>query len=334
MVHTSNFSSHPADLASKPMTIGIAGATGLVGRHIVRMLAQEGRGRLVGTFNRRKPFDLPGVDWVKADLLSQDDAISALRSVDAAVMCAGRLSTTPVLRADPVGSVLDTLRIGINLLEAAARLRISRVILVSSCTGLSADAETGVDPDFFAGDPPDQWFGVGWTHRYLEKQLQWYAEKLGLIGSGIVLRPTLVYGPYDDFAADSGHFVPSFIRQVVARQDPIEVWGDGTQTRNLLHAADLASAVSRVVALEGPRFRTFNVAAPCNSSVNEVLRHLIELDGFSTARIVHDPSRPGGPPPPKVTAHALQTATGWQAEVGVREGLAGTLAWYRDRNDG
>ena len=76
----------------------------------------------------------------------------------------------------------------------------------------------------YAGDPPADWYGVGWVHRFLEKQLDWYC-RLQRIAVGVAVRPTLVYGPHDDFDAASAHFVPSFIRRVAGLivVDPILV---------------------------------------------------------------------------------------------------------------
>jgi GDP-L-fucose synthase len=311
------------------VTIGVAGATGLVGRHIVEALAQADRGSVVATFRARAPFEVPKTTWVKCDLRDREAARAALTAVDTAVLCAGQLSTSAVLRGDPVSSVLDTLRITTNLLEAAARGRTKRVILIGSCTGYPDLAAPAVEPDMAQGDPPSQWFGVGWMHRYLEKQLRWYVEHLGLIGSAISLRPTLVYGAYDDFSPASAHFVPSMIRKVVERDCPIEIWGDGRQTRNLLHASDLAQAVLAVLEPSPASVEAFNVASPDDVSVNDVVDHLIELDGFSEAVVTHDLARAAGPAALRVSGQAFGAATGWRAKKGVREGLAETLAWFR-----
>jgi GDP-L-fucose synthase len=319
----------PCSSQGRQMTIGVAGATGLVGRHVVEAIAKAGQGPVIATFRAREPYDAPDTTWVKCDLREQQGALKALESVETAVLCAGQLSTSAVLRRDPMNSVLETLRIGINLLEAAARLRLKRVVLISSCTGYPELQRPAVEPDMTKGDPPTQWFGVGWMHRYLEKQLHWYVDHLKLIGSGIVLRPTLIYGPYDDFSPETGHFVPALVRKVVERAPVIDIWGDGKTTRNLLHAADLASAILASLRLGGAPFQTFNVASPHDASANEVVRNLVEIDGFSDAVIEHDLSRSGGPSALSVSSAAFAAASGWQVKAAVRDGLADTLAWYR-----
>jgi len=309
------------------VSVAVLGGTGLIGRHVIAALRQAGI-PVVATANRRAPFEASGVDWRQADLTVPDVARAAVRGSRNVVVCAGRLSTAAELGRDPVGSVTTTLRIGVNALEAAAAERVERVVLVSSTTGYPAGGGPKLEDAMFSGDPPGEWFGVGWVHRFLEKQLDWYC-RLRRIATGVALRPTLVYGPHDDFDPASAHFVPSFIRRVVEREKPIEIWGDGSQTRNLIHAADVASAIVAALQDGSPGFGAYNVAAPAGSSVEEVLTALIELDRFDDAEIVYRPGRAAGAAALDVSAAAFNRRCGWRPAVSLRAGLAETLAWYR-----
>ncbi|WP_428660013.1 NAD-dependent epimerase/dehydratase family protein [Reyranella sp.] len=309
--------------------VAVLGGTGLIGRHVLEALRQAGTGPIVATHHRRPPFDAPDVRWCQADLAVPEGAREALKGARLAVICAGRLSTAAELKRDPVASVTATLRIGVNALEAAAQEGVERVVLVSSTTAYPAGAGAKTEEALFVGDPPDAWFGVGWTHRFLEKQLEWYCARLRRIGAGIVLRPTLVYGPHDDFDPASAHFVPSFIRRVVERERPIEIWGDGSQTRNLIHASDVASAILAGLSGTDEGFSAFNVAAEQSASVNDVLQLLIELDGFADAEVVRRLDRATGAAALEVSARAFTGRYGWRPAMPLREGLAGTLAWHR-----
>lgn len=310
------------------MRIAVLGATGLVGRHLVGALRDAGHRDVIAVYRARAPYDNGGIEWRQADLMQPEQARAALKGASVVLQCAGKLSTAAELRRDPVGSVTDTLRIGVNVLEAAAAEKVERLVMLSSCTGYPEGTGLKAEPGMFAGDPPAAWFGVGWMHRYLEKQLEWYCRHLGRIGAATALRPTLIYGPHDDFKPESAHFVPSFIHRVVAREKPIEVWGDGTQTRNLIHAADVASAV--IASLKQDKgYEAYNVATPKSVSVNEVLATLLEVDGFTDAKVVHLLDKAGGASALEVSSSAFMARFGWAPSMSLRAGLADTIGWYR-----
>lgn len=309
------------------MTIAVAGATGLIGRHVIEALAGPGAEPVVATYRSRPPFAAEGVRWVQCDFNDPAQAKRAFAGCDAMVLCAGRVSTSAVLREEPVDSVLDNLRIVTNALEAAARGEGRRVVLVSSCTGYPSTTSVLEEEQYGTGDPPGHWFGVGWMHRYLEKQLEWYVRTLGWLGSAVVLRPTLVYGPHDDFDPRTGHFLPSLVRRVVDRVNPIRLAGDGTQTRNLIHARDLARAVKAALQLDRG-FKAFNVATPDEVSVRAILEALLRADGFGDA-VVELEGQALGPSMLRVSGRRFVEATGWRPETSVWQGLEELLVWYR-----
>jgi GDP-L-fucose synthase len=310
------------------MRVVVLGATGLVGRHLVQTLRAAGHHDVIAVFRARVPYESEGVEWRQADMMRPEEARAALEGTQVVLHCAGKLSTTAELKRDPIGSVTDTLRIGVNVLEAAAAQRVERLVMLSSCTGYPEGAGIKEEPGMFAGDPPAAWFGVGWMHRFLEKQLEWYCRHLGRIGTATALRPTLIYGPHDDFKPESAHFVPSFIHREVAREKPIEVWGDGTQTRNLIHASDVASAVIAALA-QDKGFAAYNVATPRSVSVNEVLTTLLDVDCFTDARVVHLLEEAGGASALEVSGAAFAARFGWTPAMSLRTGLAETVDWYR-----
>jgi len=151
----------------------VLGGTGLIGRHVIEALVAAGVGEIVPSYRARPSFDARGVQWKQADLLDLEDARAVLAGAKVVIVCAGKVSTSAELRRDPMASVMDTLRIGMNALEAAAREQVERLVLLSSCTGYPEGAGIKEEAGMFVGDPPSGWFGVGWTHRFLEKQLEW-----------------------------------------------------------------------------------------------------------------------------------------------------------------
>ena len=310
------------------MTIAVAGATGLIGRHVVEALACRGGEPVVATYRSRAPFSAEGVRWTRCDFADRDEASRAFTGCDTVVMCAGRVSTSAVLRNEPVESVLDNLRIVTNAIEAAARSGVGHVVLISSCTGYPSTTDLLEEDQYENGNPPGHWFGVGWMHRYLEKQLEWYVRSLEWFGSAVILRPSLVYGPHDDFDPRTGHFLPSLIRRVVERAKPIRLAGDGTQARNLIHARDLASAVEAVLKPREKLFQAFNVASSDEVAVRSILQLLLDADGFDDA-IIELEGQNLGPAMLRVSGRRFMETTGWRPATTIQDGLTDLLAWYR-----
>ena len=213
------------------------------------------------------------------------------------------------------------------MLEAAAAEDVDRLVMLSSARAIPTATGLKEEPGMFAGDPPaagSESAGCTAISRSSSNGIAGTAR----IGAATALRPTLIYGPHDDFKPESAHFVPSFIHRVVAREKPIEIWGDGIQTRNLIHAADVASAV--IAALRaGKGYAAYNVADARSVSVNEVLTTLLEVDGFDDAKGRASSRQGGRRSALEVSGAAFGARFGWAPSMSLRAGLADTLDWYR-----
>ena len=156
------------------MKVGVVGATGLVGRHVVEALACGGRHRIIATHHVRQPFEAGNTNWLKCDLRKRARP-ARYSAAWTRLSYAPSISTSAVLSRDPTSSVLTTLRIMTNALEAAA-------VSPSACRScqfvyrISCSIAPGGRSRHAQGDPPAQWFGVGWMHRYVEQQLSWYVS--------------------------------------------------------------------------------------------------------------------------------------------------------------
>jgi GDP-L-fucose synthase len=146
-----------------------------------------------------------------------------------------------------------------------------------------------------------------------------------------VLRPSAVYGPCDDFDPVTAHVIPALIRKVVARLDPLEVWGTGQEERDLVFVGDLVEAMLLAAArCEG--HAVCNIGAGQSHTVREVVEALVELDGFVGARIQFDASKPTTIPKRRISIDRAANLLGWQPRTTLAEGLRRTLEWYRQNS--
>ena len=92
----------------------------------------------------------------------------------------------------------------------------------------------------------------------------------------VVVRPTSVYGPYDNFNWESSHVIPALIRKVVERHDPVEIWGDGTAIKDLVYIDDLVEGM--FLAMEKlETFTPLNIGSGRQINTKEILDIILSL---------------------------------------------------------
>lgn len=307
----------------------VAGATGFIGSHFAEQLLARGA-RVRATRRRQAPrFDHPALEWVDVDLRDEADCAKAVEGIDHVFVCAAETSGAAVIRATPLAHVTPNVVMNARLLEAAHRAGVRKLLFLSSCAAYPATGERPTrEEDMFAGEPEDVYYAVAWMKRYAEILCRTYAEHLPRAMDTVVIRPSNVYGPRDDFEPATSHMTAALVRKVVERQDPLEVWGTGQDLRDLIYVDDLVAGALTVFERSG-RHTAVNLASGETSSVLGVLEALVEIDGYEGARIVTDPSKPSTTPLRLVDAGFAKREFGWEARVSLRDGLARTCAWYR-----
>lgn len=309
----------------------IAGAGGMMGSHALLRLANQPGVTVTALYNVRPPqVSAPNIVPVQADLTRREDCARAMPAADYLLLYAGLLAPAPVLARDPVGSVVVNELIVSQALEAAYNAGIGKVVWLSSTTGYPELDRPIVETDMFTADPPDVWYMLGWTTRYGEALCRAYSDKLPRRMPCIVLRPSIIYGEYDHFDDQAGHFLPALLRRVVHREKPIEVWGSGEHRRDLIHAADVVEASLRALSMVDG-FATYNIPAGISYSVNEVLARLIALDGYDDAEIRHVEGRPGTIRDRVFDGAKARNEIGFVPAITLDAGLRRTINWYRSR---
>jgi UDP-glucose 4-epimerase len=151
----------------------------------------------------------------------------------------------------------------------------------------------------------------------------------GLYGIDIVgLRYFNVYGKRQDPASDYAAVIPRFITQAL-RNEPITIEGDGGQTRDFIYIEDVVNA--NITALTGDRITgsVFNVANGQQTSILELARMIIEVTG-SKSDILFKPARTGDIRDSVGDISNTVKHLGYRNKRSMQEGLAATVAWYRN----
>jgi GDP-L-fucose synthase len=219
---------------------------------------------------------------------------------------------------------------GTLVLEYARRVGVTKYLQVGTVCSYPKHAPVPFrEETLWDGYPDETNAPYGVAKRALLVQAQAYRAEYGL--NAVTLLPVNLYGPHDDFDLESSHVIPALIRKMVdAGGDPsaaIELWGDGTPTREFLYVDDCARAI--VLALE-----RYDEGDPVNLGTGEeiAIRDLAARIGAATGfrgEIRWDRSRPNGQPRRRLDVSRARERFGFEAEVSFDEGLRETVRWYR-----
>lgn len=315
----------PWDYQGLPVLV--AGATGLLGSHVVEELAARGA-RVRATWHSRSPVvDHPGVEHVHCDLGRLDDCLSVCDGMAAVFMCSGIVGGGPTILGG-TASATRTLVIGTQLLEAAAATAGTiRVGVVSSTTIYPLSGQTLDEEEGFAGEPFEDYFGLGWCNRAIEKTAEFLHRRKAIRAA--IIRPTAIYGARDPrMGSPHAHVLPALIHRVESGETPLTVWGDGGAVRDFVHAQDVARALVDAVALV-PDAVPINIGSERPVTIRQAAEAVLAATGRTAVPLSFDPSKPTTIPYRVVSTKRARERLGFVPRVSLEEGLGETVAWYR-----
>jgi nucleoside-diphosphate-sugar epimerase len=153
-----------------------------------------------------------------------------------------------------------------------------------------------------------------------------------------ICRPFNAYGPGELPDAEPGiaHAVPDLIEKVLAGQHPLPIFGSGEQTRTLTHVEDIADGIVAAMSSPAGLNEDFNISAERELSVAEIARIVWEACGEDPERFALErlPSFAVDVPRRWPSVAKARELLGWEARIGVEEGVAATVRWLREVRGG
>lgn len=308
----------------------VTGGTGFIGSALVERLVKDGCRVRAIIHDRPALVTHPAVESVRADLTSMADCRRVVEGADFVCHCAASTSGAAMIAQSPLVHVTPNIVMTAQLMEAACLARARKFLYLSSSVAYPPSGDRAVTEDgLLEGQPYETYFGAGWTKRFGEVLAVFYSQKLRQPMPVTVIRPSNIFGPRDKFDPRTSHVTAALVRRVVQRENPFVVWGTGNDVRDLLYIDDFIDGV--MLALRNPDpYLAVNISAGEGHTVKEVLDLLLELDGFKDARVEFDTTKPQMIPIRLIDNRLAREKLGFQARIGLREGLRRTLAWYRE----
>lgn len=301
----------------KGKRIWVAGHRGMVGAATVRRLGSEDCEILTAgreTVDLRRQAETE--DWIAE---SRPDAI-----VLAAATVGGILAND----TRPADFIYDNLAIETNVIEAARRVGVQKLLLLgSSCIYPRLAPQPMTEEALLTGalEPTNQWYAVAKIAGI--KLCQAYRRQFG--ADFISAMPTNLFGPGDNFDLESSHVAAALLRKAhEAKRDGAEtltVWGSGTPKREFLYVDDCADALVHLLARYSGESHV-NIGTGQDVTIRELAVTIASVVGYRGA-FRYDTTKPDGTPRKLLDVSRLRQL-GWTATTTLRDGLAKTYDWY------
>jgi GDP-L-fucose synthase len=224
----------------------------------------------------------------------------------------------------------DNLIMGVMLMEYARNFEVEKFLSVGTiCSYPKFTPVPFREEDLWNGYPEETNAPYGLAKKMLLVQGQAYRQQYGF--NAIHILPVNLYGPGDNFDPRSSHVIPALIRKfidaAVADAPSVEVWGDGSPTREFLYVEDAARGLRQALE-EYDEGDPVNLGSGREISIRELAEKIANLIGFR-GRIVWDPSKPNGQPRRALDTTRAERAFGFRATVPFDVGLAETVKSYQ-----
>ncbi|HYD31879.1 MAG TPA: GDP-L-fucose synthase [Azospirillaceae bacterium] len=298
----------------------VAGHGGLVGSALVRRLRADGFTNL--TLRTHAELDLTKASAV--------ERLFATERIDYVFLAAAKVGG--IIANDRYGGdfIRENLLIQTHVIDTAYRSGVKKLLFLGSSCLYPKHAPQPMKEDYLLTGP-------------LEPTNEPYAvAKIAGITMGkayrrqhgfnvISLMPSNLYGPGDNFDVETSHVLAALMRRIHDAKETgapeVVIWGTGTPRREFLHVDDLAAACVHLMRFfDAPEI--INVGTGEDIAILDLARLVAGVVGYDGA-FVTDPSRPDGHPR-KVMDVSRLAATGWQAAIGLEDGIRRTYQWFLD----
>jgi GDP-L-fucose synthase len=226
----------------------------------------------------------------------------------------------------------ENLMMGVQLFEVGRQVGIKKIVAAGTICAYPKFAPIPFrEDDLWNGYPEETNAPYGLAKKMLLVQAQAYRAEYGT--NFVVVFPVNLYGPRDNFDLETSHVIPALIRKIDAAQkagrDTVELWGDGTPTREFLYVDDAAEGLlAAAERYDGDL--PINLGSGQEISIRDLATKIAAQMGWQ-GKFVFDANRPNGQPRRALDVSRAASLLDWRAKTSFDEGLSKTISWWRQQ---
>lgn len=298
----------------------VTGGAGFLGKVVVRKLQERGA----------KDIFVPKIEEYDLVNLNGINRMLADAKADVIIHLAAQVGGIGANREHPAEFFYNNLMMGVQLMHRAWETGVGKFVAIGTICAYPKFTPIPFDENnLWDGYPEETNAPYGLAKKMLLVQAQSYRQQYGY--NAIFLLPVNLYGPGDNFNPESSHVIPALIRKCIEAidhgQPEIEVWGDGSPTREFLYVEDAAEGI--LLATEKyDGDLPVNLGSGYEISVKDLVELIVKLSGYN-GKLVWDSSKPNGQPRRALSTKRAEELFGFKAAMPFEEGLRTTIEWYK-----
>ena len=298
----------------------VTGGNGFLGLHVIQELRNHG----IKNIFHPSSLDL--------DLRIRENCKKAIKNIDIVFHLAGVGGGIGYMKNNPAKVFYDNIMMGTQLLHEAKEVNVEKFIALGTvCSYPKFVNIPFTENEIWNGYPEETNASYGLSKKMLLVQSEAYRQQYDF--NSIVIVPTNMYGPHDNFNSETSHVIPAIILKIdkakKTNSNKIIMWGDGSPTRDFLYVEDVARGIVMIA-------EKYNESSPINlgseeeisiKKLTEMISKIMDYNGD----VIWDKSKPNGQPRRCVSNKKAEEKSGFKPEVSLEEGLRRTIQWFQSK---
>jgi GDP-L-fucose synthase len=295
----------------------VTGGNGFLGKQVVKILEKINDVKIITPTS--KEFDLRNIENCK----------KVVKEIDVVFHLAAHVGGIGLNREKPAELFYDNLMMGTQLLHEAKISGVKKFIALGTiCSYPKFSNIPFLENDIWNGYPEETNAPYGLAKKMLLVQSKAYRQQYGF--SSIVVIPTNLYGPEDNFDPSSSHVIPALIRKIFLAKknnlDEIEVWGDGTPTRDFLFVEDASNGIINAAKFYDNE-EPLNLGSSQEISIKHIVEQISEILDYKGS-IKWNKEKPNGQPRRCVSYERAKKIINFEPKMNFNQGLKLTIEWF------
>ena len=298
-------------------TVLVTGGSGFLGSSVVSLLEKKGVKKIVVPTSK------------EYDLRLKEKCNKITKDIDIVFHLAAKVGGIGFNNENPGELFYDNLIMGANIMEESRQNNVEKVIALGTICSYPKFTPIPFSEDsIWEGYPEETNAPYGLAKKMLLVQSDAYRKQYQF--NSVVVFPTNLYGPNDNFDDNSSHVIPAIIKKIVfakkAKKSSVTLWGDGTPTRDFLYVDDAAEGII-LAAEKYSKSVPLNLGTGVEISIKDLAEKLLKIIDIEL-EIVWETKKPNGQPRRCVDNQKAKNEIQFEPKMDMDEGLKRTVEWY------